>query len=59
MINSVDPDQAPRLRRLIWFYTVLPGLSVRLHIVNTVVTQVVIILIGSKSAIVFIHSHTV
>ena len=28
MANSVDPDQTPLLRRLIWVYTVCSGLSV-------------------------------
>ena len=25
VVNSVDPDQTPRLRRLIWVYTVRSG----------------------------------
>ena len=36
MANSVDPDQTPLLRRLIWVYTVCPGLSVRINRIYTI-----------------------
>ena len=32
--NSVDPDEKPRLRRLIWVYTVCSGLSDQIHIIK-------------------------
>ena len=32
--NSVDPDETPRLRRLIWVYTVCSGLSDQIHAVK-------------------------
>ena len=32
--NSVDPDETPRLRRLIWVYTVSLGLSDQIHTVK-------------------------
>ena len=34
MANSVDPDETPRLRRLIWVYTVCSRLSGQMHTLN-------------------------
>ena len=33
MISSVDPDETPHLRCLIWVYTVCSGLSDQIHTV--------------------------
>ena len=37
--NSVDPDETPRLRRLIWVYTVCSGLSVQIQTVKYNIRQ--------------------
>ena len=35
--NSVDTDQTPQMRRLIWFYTVCSGLSVQIFWIKMIV----------------------